>query len=61
MLEPGCPSIIKPGLIIFWNSLEFGTFPDDWEKKGNVVTVYEKYNKLLINNTTLYPCYLYVS
>ena len=55
MLELSCSSVVKPRLIIFRNYLCFGTIPDDW-KKGNVVPVYEKDNKLLMTIALLPIC-----
>ena len=49
MLKLGSPSIIKPLSIIFQNCLKSSTFPDDW-KKGNIVPVYKKNSKQLVNN-----------
>ena len=42
-------SICKPLEIIFNQSLETGTFPNDW-KKGNVVPAFKKGDKQILKN-----------
>ena len=49
MIRISCRSIIKLLVIIFRNYLKFGTFLDDW-RKGNVVLVYKKNNKQIVDN-----------
>ena len=49
MLKLISPSIIKPLSTIFQSCMKSGIFPDDWEK-GNIVPVYKKNSKQLVNN-----------
>ena len=49
MLKLSSPSTIKPLLIIFRYCLKFETFPD-YRKKSNVVPVYKKDIKQIVNN-----------
>ena len=42
-------SLVKPLSIIFQKCINSGVFPDSW-KKSNIVPVYKKNDKQLINN-----------
>ena len=50
MIKTSCKSLTLPLKLIFILMFDEGVFPEDWEKKGNVVPIHKKDSKHFIKN-----------